>query len=74
VRLPFERAVLRIRRYVRERSVRAAHPHRAFPTANDGYRSGSPDHVLNDLTAVEFNFQLSPELQRSYEPRKRALM
>lgn len=32
----------------------------------------SPDHVLNDLMAVGFNFQLSPELQGSYGPRKRA--
>ena len=32
----------------------------------------SPDYVLNDLMAVGFNFQLSPELQSSYGPRKRA--
>ena len=32
----------------------------------------SPDAVLNDFMAVGFNFQLPPELQDRYGPRKRA--
>jgi hypothetical protein len=32
----------------------------------------SPDLVLNDFMAVGFNFQLPPELQDRYGPRKRA--
>jgi hypothetical protein len=32
----------------------------------------SPDMVLNDFMAVGFNFQLPPELQAGYGPRKRA--
>lgn len=32
----------------------------------------SPDAVLNDLMAVGFNFDLSPQLENRYGPRKRA--
>ena len=32
----------------------------------------SPDSVLNDFMAVGFNFQLPPELQDKYGPRRRA--
>ncbi len=38
VRLPFERAVLRVRQDVRERPIRVAHPCRAFPTVHDERR------------------------------------
>src|SRR5260370_1769069 len=44
VRLPFERAVLRVRQYARERLVRVEHPRRAIPTVHDEcrYRDGRP--------------------------------
>jgi hypothetical protein len=34
----------------------------------------SPDTVLNDFMAVGFNFDLSPDLEKSFGPRKRAYM